>query len=281
MANGIRIGGLVIHYYGILIMIGALAGSYLASREARRRGQDNEMIWDLLPWLLIGGIIGARIWHLLTPTASQVALGITPYYYLTHPLDAMAIWRGGLGIPGGVLGGVLALWIYTRKYRLSFGLIADIAAPGLALAQAIGRWGNFVNQEVYGAPSNLPWAIFIDRLYRLPGYENIERYHPLFLYESIYNLFNMALLLWISRRFAGWLKNGDVFLFYLVIYPAGRFMLEFLRLDTSPLGSINANQTIMGLIAVAAAAALIWQHRGKKLSEEPPVEAAPAAGEEE
>ena len=158
------------------------------------------------------------------------------------------------------MGGLLALLIYTRQKKISFGVIADSIAPGLAVAQAIGRWGNFINQELYGAPTNLPWAIFIDPAHRLPEYANQAYYHPLFLYESLWNLANAALLLWVARRFTDRLKNGDIFLIYLVVYPVGRFFLEFLRLDPSPIGTFNVNQTLMGVIAVSSLIALVFRH---------------------
>lgn len=267
MPTGFQLGPLYIRFYGIILMLGALAAAWLAEREARRRGLDGERVWDALIWVLIGGIAGARIWHILTPPPSMVEMGFTTRFYLTHPLDALAIWRGGLGIPGAVIGGAIALYLYSRRNKLSFPLWADIAAPALALGQAIGRWGNFVNQELYGKPTNLPWAITIDPQYRLPGYENAATYHPLFLYESLLNLANMALLLWISRRYSDRLKPGDVLLTYLVVYPVGRFLLEFLRLDPSQIGGINANQTFMAIIAVVAGAALIWRHRRQPAAE--------------
>ena len=247
-------------------MLGALAAAWLAEREARRRGENGELVWDGLIWVLIGGIIGARIWHILTPPPSMEAQGITTYFYLTHPLDALAIWNGGLGIPGAVIGGFLALYWFSRRHHLNFALWADIATPGLALGQAIGRWGNFVNQELYGAPTNLPWAIYIDPQHRLPGYQDVAYYHPTFLYESLWNLLNMGMLLWLARRYPKRLKNGDLFLIYLVVYPVGRFFLEFLRLDSSQVAGINANQTLMMIVFVLATAALIWRHRGRPAS---------------
>ena len=274
MPSSFNIGPLTIHLYGILIMIGALAAAFLAARLAKRRGIDADAVWDMFPWLIIGGIIGARLWHVLTPPASMVEQGITTGYYLTHPLEALSIWKGGLGIPGAVIGGAIALWIYSRKRKLSFGMWTDIIAPGLALAQAIGRIGNYLNQEVYGAPTNLPWAITIDRAHRLPEYIDQATYHPLFAYEAIYNLINMAFLLWIGKKFAGKLRTGDIFLTYLVIYPVGRFFLEFLRLDPSPVAGVNINQTIMAVIAVAAAAMLIFRRRKPEAAAVPAAEPA-------
>lgn len=251
----------VIHFYGIIIMLGAVAGGFLAAHEAKRRGFNPEIVWDLLIWLIIGGVVGARLWHIFTPPPSSIEAGYTTIYYLTHPLVAINVRLGGLGIPGAVLGGVVALYIFTRYKKLNFGVWADIAVPALALGQAIGRWGNFFNQELYGAPTNLPWAIFIDPSHRLKGFAAYERYHPLFLYESLYSLGNVILLLWISRRFEDRLKPGDVFLVYLIVYPLGRFLLDFLRLDASMVAGINFNQTLMAIVAIAAASVLFWRHR--------------------
>ncbi|MCE5207886.1 MAG: prolipoprotein diacylglyceryl transferase, partial [Chloroflexi bacterium] len=126
--------------------------------------------------------------------------------------------------------------------------------------QAVGRWGNFVNQEVYGLPSNLPWAIKIDEAHRLPQYADVERYHPTFLYESIWNLLNMFILLWVARKFQDKLKKGDIFFLYLVIYSIGRFLLEFIRIVNSPIAGINSNQTLMVIVFIASTIALIVRH---------------------
>ena len=260
MPESFSIGPITIYYYGIILMLGALAGAILATREAARRGQDTEMVWDGLIWALIGGIVGARLWHILTPPPSMVEQGITTMWYLTHPLDMINVRAGGLGIPGAVIGGGLGLYWFCKRRKTDFRLWADIATPGLALGQAIGRWGNFVNQELYGGPSTLPWAIRIDPEHRLPGFQSYEYFHPLFLYESLWNLTNMALLLWLGRRYSDRLKPGDLFLIYLLSYPLGRFLLEFLRLDASQIVGVNANQTFMLVIALASAGLLYWRH---------------------
>jgi phosphatidylglycerol:prolipoprotein diacylglycerol transferase len=259
---GFALGVLCIRYYGIILMLGALAGGWLATFEVRRRGHDPEMVWDVLVYLIVGGVIGARVWHILTPPPSSIAQGITTHFYLTHPLDALAIWRGGLGIPGTVIGGLVALYLYARRHpTIGFLEWADIAAPGLALGQAIGRWGNFVNQEIYGAPTNLPWGIEIDDAHRLPGFENVTHYHPLFAYESLLNLANMLLLLWVARRCSNRLLRGDVFNVYLISYPAIRFGLDFLRLDASEVLSVNVNQTFMAAVCIVAIGVFLWRRR--------------------
>jgi len=261
MPTAISIGPVSIHFYGVIIILGALAATWLSARRAVQYGQDPEAAWDMLPWALIGGVIGARLWHIFTPPASMVEMGYTTGYYLSHPLDALAVWNGGLGIPGAVIGGFIAVYIYSRRHDISILTWVDIIAPGLALAQGIGRWGNYVNQEVYGAPTELPWKLFIDQAHRLPGFQDVAYYHPLFLYEFIWNLLNAGFLIWVSRRYARRLKTGDLFLMYLVFYPVGRFFLEFLRLDPSPIAGININQTLMGTVAILSILALVYRHR--------------------
>jgi phosphatidylglycerol---prolipoprotein diacylglyceryl transferase len=258
--SSFQIGPLTIHLYGIIIMLGVVAAGFLARKEAYRQNQNGEIVWDMLIWILVGGIVGARLWHVFTPSPSLIAQGISTSFYLTHPLAILAIWNGGLGIPGAVLGGVFALYIYTRKNQISFIDWMDILAPSLALGQAIGRWGNFFNQELYGAPSHLPWAIIIDPQHRLAGFENQAYYHPLFLYESIWNLCNMVFLLWLSRRKKSILFKGDVFLVYLILYPIGRILLEFLRLDSSQVAGLNANQSFMLVVFLVASLSLFARH---------------------
>ncbi len=255
---GFRIGPLLIHYYSLTFLGALLAAAFFSARHAKKRGIASETIWDALFWLFIGGVIGARLWHVLLPSASS---GITLMYYLKNPLQILATWNGGLGIPGAVIGGALALLLYCRKYQFSFAKFADTIAPFLALGQAIGRIGNYFNQELYGAPSNLPWAITIDPIYRLPQYIEQATYHPLFLYELLYNLLNMVLLLWIDRRFFHKLRDGDIFLLYLIIYPVGRFLLEFLRLDTAIISGMNMNQMIMAAVAIMATLTLFFRNR--------------------
>jgi len=270
MCPGISIGPLCIRFYGILIMLGAVAAAFLAQYEARRRKLNSELVWDALIWVLIGGIIGARLWHVFTPPPSMLVLDavsnklVNPYFVhnasiIKNLTDIISIWRGGLGIPGAIIGGGLALYVFCRRKRMSFPLWADIAAPGLALAQAIGRWGNYFNQELYGKPSNLPWAIKID--HPVAGFTQYSTFHPIFLYESIWNLMNMGFLLWFERRFANKLKDGDIFLTYLVGYSIGRLFLEFLRLDAPQIGTINFNQAFMLVVGLVSAFLLFWRHR--------------------
>lgn len=261
--RSVVIFGFEIFYYGLILMVGALAGVYLASREVSRKEMDVDFLYDAVPWILFGGIVGARLWHIFTPPPSMMAQGITTKYYLTHPLDAINVRAGGLGIPGAVLGGLLIFYWFAWRKGQYFADWADVFAPAIPLGQAIGRWGNFINQELYGAPTDLPWGIYISPENRLQAYSQVERYHPIFLYESLWNLGSVFLLLWIARKFSDKLKSGDLFLVYLITYPVIRFLLDFLRLDASELGGINANQTFMGFVVIGAALALYLRHRNK------------------
>lgn len=253
-----NIGPLTIHLYGIILMSGVIAATFLADREAKRRGKDPEFLWDSLIWLVVGGVIGARIWHILTPSLST---GTSASYYFANPVEAISIWKGGLGIPGAVIGGATALYYVTKAKRQSFMVWADIIIPGVALGQAIGRWGNFANQELYGKATDLPWKIFIDPANRIPLGSTVEYYHPLFLYESLFNLANVLFLLWLGRRFADKLKPGDILLSYLITYPLARFGLEYLRLDISEVAGLNINQTVMGAVAIVSTSILIYRHK--------------------
>jgi phosphatidylglycerol---prolipoprotein diacylglyceryl transferase len=254
-SDGIVIFGLKIYFYALVIITGALIGSFVASKEAKRRGYNADTIWDVLPWILIAGIIGARLWHVFTPSASILVNGVNPYFI--HPLEAFNIRQGGLGIPGGVLAGVLALFIYARKKKLNFPSWLDVLAPGVALAQGIGRWGNFFNQELYGLKTNITWFPYAVKI-------NNEYYMATFFYEFVWNLLNFCLLLWLPRKLGDKMKPGDNFLVYMIFYGVGRFLLEYIRFEYSPIAGININQTVMGVIVVVSSVALVLRHLKKK-----------------
>lgn len=258
----IQLGPLQVHWYGLLIVGGAVLAAWLATREARRRGEDPEHVWNLLIWVLIFGIIGARLYHVFsTPTGDFAGWA----YYREHPLDIIAFWKGGfrgLGIYGAVIGGVLAVAIYARRHQLRLLRWLDILTPGLLLAQAIGRMGNRINQELYGPVTNLPWAFHINPAY--PCQEPtgspaacgvIDRpndaarqwyaahgFHPTFYYEALWNVAGFALLWLASRRLKHWLRDGDIFCLYLIWYPLGRFWVEMFRPDAWRMGALATAQ---------------------------------------
>lgn len=256
--EGVSLGFILLRWNGLLIAFGIVLGAFLATLEAKRRFQDAEVVYYLFVPLTLFGWLGARLWHIFTPPLSSVQLGLTTQYYLSHPLDILSFWTGGFGIPGALLGGVLALLVVARKEKLPFWDLADMLAPGIVLAQVIGRLGNYFNQELYGLPTNLPWAIFIQPENRLHGYEQVEFYHPLFAYEALLCIVCLVLLLWLARgRFAGQLKPGDVFLTYLVSYALIRFLLEVLRLDVSLVNNLNVNQVFFACVFIVAGGMLV------------------------
>ncbi len=201
--------------------------------DAPWRRWNPEHVWNALIWILILGLIGARLYHVLTPSPSMAALGIySPLDYFRDPIQLINFRGGGLGIFGGLIGGLLGLIIYTRRARIPFLGWADLAVVGLALGQAVGRWGNFFNQELYGRPTNLPWAVHIDPIYRLPDYVSFERFHPAFLYESLWSLATFFVLYRLTRRYSERMLPGEMMGLYLIAYAVGRSLLELVRLDS-------------------------------------------------
>lgn len=246
--NSIDIGPLSINLYGLFIAIGVVAAIWLFGRRLEERGagtSDDASAIGL--WAVLAGVIGARLYHVATDWHRfEDDLGKIP-----------AIWEGGLGIPGGLLVGVpVGLFVAHRK-GISVGMAATCAAPAIPLAQSIGRWGNYFNQELYGGPTDLPWALEIDAAHLEPGYAIGTTFHPTFLYESLWTLGLCFLLLWIDRRFRPAL--GQLMVMYVIGYGVGRFWVEGLRIDTADeLGGLRWNQwvalvaVISGVIVLAA-----------------------------
>lgn len=263
-----EIGPITVYWYGLLIATGALVGAWLASLEAQRRGWDPDHIWNALVVTLILGLIGARLYHVVSSPAGG-AQGWD--YYRENPLDIIRFWQdgrltgiSGLGIYGAIVGGLFGIWLYARVAGLRFLNWADLGVIGLSMGQAIGRWGNFFNQELYGEPTNLPWGITIDLAHRLPQFMGLPpdtRFHPTFLYESLWTLMVAGVLLYLARRFEDRLLPGDLLLSYLILYPLGRFLTEFQRPDAWTIAGIPTAQIIAVVSIVASAALLIYRHR--------------------
>jgi phosphatidylglycerol:prolipoprotein diacylglycerol transferase len=254
-----------IYWYGILIVAGALAGAYVASLEAKRRGIDPDHVWNALLIALILGVIGARLYHVIS---SPVGTNIGFSYYMQNPMEILNFRQGGLGIYGAVAGGVIALWLYARYAKLNLATLLDIGAPGLALGQAIGRWGNFANQELYGFPTTLPWGIPIDAAHRLPIFADLTQYpiettrfHPTFLYESLWNLGIFIVLLLIARRWKNE-KSGDLMLLWGMLYGLGRFLVEFQRPDAWLISGIATAQLIGLALIILCGVTLMYRHTG-------------------
>src|SRR5450432_60552 len=239
-------------------MLGMAVGTWVTARRARGRGLDEDFVWNGLLWAVVPGLIGARLYHVLTPSPAS---GLSLQYYLQNPLQILAVWNGGLGIYGAIVGGVFGILLYCRRHKQPVLLWVDLAVPGMALGQAIGRWANFVNNELYGAPTTLPWAITIPLDKRVPGYEQFSTFHPLFLYESLWNLGAFVALILIERRFRDRIRTGDLLLMYLMSYATIRFFLDFVRLDSNGLGFVTTAQLVSLVVFVCAAVILFVRHR--------------------
>jgi phosphatidylglycerol---prolipoprotein diacylglyceryl transferase len=236
-------GPIAIRWYGLLIAIAVVCGISLSSALAQRRGLDPDLISQLAIWLVIAAIPSARLYYVLFNWG----------YYAGNPGSILAIWQGGLAIHGAILGGIVATLVFAQWHRVSFWQLADVVAPALILGQAIGRWGNFFNSEAFGAPTDLPWRLYIPPAQRPPGFEAFDYFHPTFLYESLWNLGVFALLLGLFFRgalFKSPLKTGTLFLVYWVAYSLGRFWIEGLRMDSLMLGPLRIAQVI-SLIGLA------------------------------
>lgn len=263
-----QLGPLTVRWYGVLMIAGAFAAAYVAARYVAWKGENPDNVWDMLIWVLVPGLIGARLYYVFVQSPRGPA-GVGRY--LEDPGAILRIWEGGLHIYGGFLFGAVALLIYARVRRLNLPVYLDGVGLGLPLGQAIARNANFVNQELYGPPTTLPWGLRIDPQHRLAPYNNLALYpettlfHPLFLYEVLWNLAGFGLLLWTARRFEPWLKPGDLALMYLIWYPLGRFFIEFLRTDSwfFPGTPFNVVHVISGLVALLAAGLLLYRHRAR------------------
>ena len=253
-------GFLTIRWYAICILGGALLAAWFGARRAARRGHDPEHVWNILAVGLVSAIAFARAWYVFFEWPN---FRDKPLLYIINPAT------GGIAIHGAILGGLLAIWVYTRIYHLDFLEWADIGAPCLPIGQAIGRWGNFFNQEAYGRPTTLPWGLRIDPDHRLPPYDRPPyspetRFHPTFLYESLWNVGVIVTLLLIERRFRRHLLPGDLAMLYGIIYSAGRFWIEGLRTDSlcsngiggSCAGALRTAQ-VVSLVAVVVLALLL------------------------
>lgn len=269
------IGGLTVRWYGILIMLGVIAGAYLASWLARRKGENPDHLWNMVPIVVFTAIAGARLYWVFLSWNTCCA---------DDPLQAFNIRGGGISIHGAIAFGALAIWLYTRYHRLNFWRWIDIIVPAMALGQGIGRWGNFTNQEAFGNPTSLPWGIYISPEHRPAAFAASEHFHPTFLYESIYNLAACALLAWLCLRVDRdrRLRNGDCLWFYLIGYALARFAIETIRTDSLNLGPFKAAHVLSGILLLVGVAGLLWRHYGWNGEDKTPVandagDAAPGA----
>lgn len=247
------LGPIPLRMYALCILVGVVVAVVLGNRRYLARGGRDGFVTEIATVAVPIGLVGARIYHLVTSPAAYFGKH-------GHPLAALYIWRGGLGIWGGVLAGAYVAYVMCRRQGVSFVVLADAVGPCIALAQALGRFGNYFNQELYGRPSGLPWALRIDSAHRLPGYENVATYQPTFLYEALWDVGVFGLCVWADRRFK--LRGGQVFVLYIAAYTVGRFWVEALRIDpANTFFGIRLNDLTSVVVFVAATAVFVWLGR--------------------
>ena len=225
-----HLGPFPVRAYALAILAGIVAAYYLTRRRWADRGGDPNTVLDIIFWAIPFGIVGGRIYHVVSSPDAYFGPG-------GNPVKALYIWEGGLGIWGAIALGGLGAWIGTRRAGVRLAPFADAVAPGLLVAQAIGRLGNWFNQELFGGPTTLPWGLRIDDLHLPEGYAPGTLFHPTFLYEMVWNLAVAALLIWLDRRYR--MGHGRVFWLYVALYCMGRVWIELLRIDPA--------HTVLGL----------------------------------
>lgn len=252
----VTIFGVEFHVYGLIIGLAIMLGGFVARlsiERAERMGLKlsvkQEMVWNAIWWAVIGGIVGARLYHVVDAWE----------FYSGDWGRIMAVWNGGLGIYGAMLGGVVGLMVFSYRKQLVFWEVMDVSAMGLVVGQVLGRWANYVNQELYGRPTQAFWGIRIDEQYRLPGYELVETYHPLFLYESVLMLLVASLMWWQMSKGKWLIGQGRLAAFYLIGYGIVRFSLEGLRIDNWQIAGMAVAQ-IVSVIAIIMGV-FIWKRR--------------------
>jgi len=254
----VHIGPVALHAYGLMLAIGVLVATYVAEKRWAAKGHDPKDINRIAVPVIIAGVIGARVYHLFTGYKWSEG-GIK---------GAFEIWRGGLSIWGAVGGGLIAVIVLSRVRHLDMLGIMDAMAPGIVLAQAIGRWGNYFNQELFGRPTKLPWGLEIDLHHRPIGYTQYKTFHPTFLYESLWCLLVFAALLWAERRFD--FKRGQTFALYVALYTFGRIWFEALRIDdASKIFGIRFNFLLSIVLCVVGVALFVRFGRQVQPEEQP------------
>jgi phosphatidylglycerol---prolipoprotein diacylglyceryl transferase len=252
-----QLGPIPVAWYGIAYAVGLATSYVVITREARRRGLDAGLVDNGIIIVAVAALIGGRLYHVIDQWERYqddlISIVLPPY--------------SGLGVYGGIFTGLLAVIVYTRWKRQPFWRWADVIAPGLFVMQAIGRWGNFFNQELYGPPTDLPWAITIDCEHRVAAFSCAQYpfettgFHPLFLYESVSGILGAVTLLWLARRAGRWLRPGDLVLVFFIWYAVVRFAVESLRIGNWTVGGVPTAMIVSTIVIVAAGAVLVWRHR--------------------
>lgn len=263
-ADGVwYIGFFPLRGYAVAIIIGIALAIWIGDRRWRARGGAPGVVADVAVWAVPFGIIGGRLYHVITSPAAYFGEG-------GHPVDAIKIWQGGLGIWGAVILGGVGAWIGVRRRGIPLPPFGDAIAPGIAIAQAVGRWGNWFNQELFGGPTMLPWGVEIDLAHRPLDYLDVTTFHPTFLYESVWMLAVAGILVLVDRRWK--LGHGRLFALYVALYAMGRLPIELMRIDAAnEILGVRVNVWVSIVVFVGAVAYLLISVRrapGREAPEE-------------
>jgi prolipoprotein diacylglyceryl transferase len=256
------LGPLPLRAYALCIIAGIVVAVWLGDRRWMARGGRPGQVGDIAIWAVPFGIVGGRLYHVVTDYGNYFGEG-------RNPVTALYVWQGGLGIWGAIALGGVGAYIGARRAGLRFLPLADALAPGIVLAQAVGRFGNYFNQELFGRPTTLPWGLEIDLAHRPAGYEEFATFHPTFLYEALWNVGVAALVIWADRRFR--LGHGRAFALYVAGYCAGRGWIEYLRIDpvqADDVFGLRLNVWTSVVLFVLAVGYIVWSSRRRPGREE-------------
>ena len=246
----LALGAVTVRWYGLFIVAGVILALMAAKQLAKNKQISFDDIIDLTFWLVLFGVIGARLYEVLI---------LEPRYFFSNPAEVIKIWHGGLAIHGAIIAGLITLIVWCRQKKQDFWLVADLTATVLPLAQTLGRFGNYFNQEVFGWPTSLPWGIPIELANRPPEFVTEQYFHPAFLYESVLNLSLFIILFVLFKK--QWLKSGQYLALYLLGYGLIRFLMEFVRLDqTAVIGGFRWPQ-IFSLLLIGVGLMIFYQKR--------------------
>jgi prolipoprotein diacylglyceryl transferase len=257
-----HLGPVPIRGYALSIILGIVAAIWIGERRWVARGGRAGEVSDVAVWAVPFGVVGGRIYHVITDNDLYFGDG-------GNPVEALYVWRGGLGVWGAIALGAVGVLIACRLRGIKMLAMSDALAPGVLVAQAIGRWGNWFNQELFGKPTDLPWALEIDPEYRPPGFEDFATFHPAFLYEFAWNLLAFAVIIWLDRRYR--LGGGRVLALYVMGYTLGRAWVEMLRIDTVQMSDVlglRLNVWTSIVLFIGAAAYFVWAGKRGRTREE-------------
>jgi prolipoprotein diacylglyceryl transferase len=265
-----EVGGVPIRGYALCIIVGIALAIWIGERRFRARGGQPGTVMDVAVWAVPFGIVGGRVYHVITSPQAYFGEG-------GDPLGALQIWHGGLGIWGAVLLGGVGAWIGVRRRGVPLPPLGDAIAPGIAVAQAVGRWGNWFNQELFGGPTTLPWGLEIDLSHRPAAYLDDTTFHPTFLYESLWMLLVALVLVWCDRRWR--LGHGQVFALYVALYCLGRLPIELVRIDpANDILGLRVNVWVALLVGVGGLVYFVLSRRRFPNREQPEeLQGSPAA----